>query len=43
MSPTISILPFIEPIQSATGEAVGGFTSASGLPLRVTCTGRFVL
>ena len=43
MSPTISILPSIEPIQSATGGIEGGVTSAMGLPLRVTWTGRFVL
>src|SRR5207237_8891465 len=44
MSPRISILSRIEPIQSpdaASGE--GGTTSATGLPNRVTLIGRLVL
>src|SRR5260370_39150682 len=44
MSPRISILPFIEPIQaerSSTGD--GGTTSATGLPWRVIRRGFLVL
>jgi hypothetical protein len=43
MSPRISNVPFIDPIQAARfSVAVGGITSATGLPNRVMRTGFFV-
>src|ERR1700694_1215826 len=43
MSPRISNVPFIDPIQAArSSTAVGGTTSATGLPKRVIRIGFFV-
>src|SRR5277367_3080626 len=43
MSPRISNVPFIDPIQAArSSTAVGGMTSATGLPTRVIRTGFYV-